>query len=174
MGDAGQPSEEQITSDVSADVLKVGHHGSNTSSSQTFLNKVHPKYAVIEVGKGNSYGHPTAATLTKLQNIGAMTFRTDTDGTIIFTSDAKTITIDKKASSIQEQAPPTSSNNTTSSKITSSTPSDNQNVTVYMTKTGSKYHRDGCRYLSKSKITISLKDAKSRGYEPCSVCNPPQ
>ncbi len=63
MGDAGGPSEEQITADVSADVLKVGHHGSNTASTQAFLNKVHPKYAVIEVGKGNSYGHPTAATL---------------------------------------------------------------------------------------------------------------
>lgn len=48
-----------------------------------------------------------------------------------------------------------------------------QAVTVYITKTGAKYHRDGCRYLSKSKIPISLSDAKS-GYGPCSVCNPPQ
>lgn len=48
-----------------------------------------------------------------------------------------------------------------------------QSVTVYITKTGAKYHRDGCRYLSKSKIPISLSDAKS-GYGPCSVCNPPQ
>ena len=49
----------------------------------------------------------------------------------------------------------------------------NQGVTVYVTKTGAKYHRDGCRYLSKTKIPISLSDAKS-GYGPCSVCNPPQ
>ena len=49
----------------------------------------------------------------------------------------------------------------------------NQGVAVFVTNTGSKYHRDGCRYLSKSKIPISLSDAKS-GYEPCSVCNPPQ
>ncbi|HWQ41818.1 MAG TPA: hypothetical protein VN456_07255 [Desulfosporosinus sp.] len=48
-----------------------------------------------------------------------------------------------------------------------------QDVTVYITKTGKTYHRDGCRYLSQSKIPISLSDAKS-GYEPCSVCNPPQ
>ena len=49
-----------------------------------------------------------------------------------------------------------------------------EDVTVYTTKTGAKYHRTGCRYLSKSKIPISLKDAKARGYTPCSVCNPPQ
>ena len=50
---------------------------------------------------------------------------------------------------------------------------DTQGSTVYITKTGAKYHRDGCRYLSKSRIPISLSDAKS-GYDPCSVCNPPQ
>ncbi|MDQ7094244.1 hypothetical protein REC12_11650 [Desulfosporosinus sp. PR] len=49
-----------------------------------------------------------------------------------------------------------------------------QTLTVYITKTGKKYHRDGCRYLSKSRIPISLSDAESEGYEPCSVCNPPQ
>ncbi|MDQ1274037.1 MAG: competence protein ComEC [Planctomycetota bacterium] len=48
------------------------------------------------------------------------------------------------------------------------------NPTVYITDTGSKYHRDGCRYLSKSKIAISLDEAKSQGYTPCSVCKPPQ
>jgi cytoskeletal protein RodZ len=48
-----------------------------------------------------------------------------------------------------------------------------QSTTVYITRTGEKYHRDGCRYLSRSKIPISLSDAKSAGYGPCSVCNPP-
>jgi len=47
-------------------------------------------------------------------------------------------------------------------------------VTVYVTKTGKKYHRDGCRYLSKSKIAVSLSEAKARGYGPCSVCGPPR
>ncbi|MCX7614888.1 MAG: nuclease (SNase), partial [Clostridiales bacterium] len=46
-------------------------------------------------------------------------------------------------------------------------------ITVYITKTGHKYHRSGCRYLSRSKIAISLKDAKAEGYGACSVCNPP-
>jgi len=183
MGDAGEMSESQITADVKADVLKVGHHGSNTATSQAFLNKVSPKYAVIEVGKGNSYGHPTAATLAKLNSAGVKVYRTDESGTIIFTSDSKAITIDKKASTIKENAPPavtSSKSSTTTAKKTSTVivPSkstdNNQNVTVYITDTGKKYHADGCRYLSKSKHAVTLKDAKAEGYGPCSVCHPPQ
>ena len=177
-GDAGEPSESQITADVKADVLKVGHHGSSTSTSQAFLNKVKPKYAVIEVGAGNSYGHPTAATLSKLQTIGATIYRTDKDGTIIFTSDSHTITVDKKASSAKENAPPKASSKAATVKSTvpkaTSPSTDNQSVTVYITDTGSKYHRTGCKYLKKSKHAISLKDAKAQGYGPCSICNPPQ
>lgn len=185
MGDAGQPSEEQISADVSADVLKVGHHGSKTASSQEFLNKVHPRYAVIEVGKGNSYGHPTAATLSKLQGVGATIYRTDNDGTIIFTSDAKTITIDKKASSIKQQAPPSTSQKsagTVTKKSSGSShrsavvapASGNDSTIVYITDTGSKYHTDGCRSLRKSKHAITLKEAKAEGYGPCGICHPPQ
>ena len=62
-----------------------------------------------------------------------------------------------------------SSNSSSSSGSTSST-SDTQTVTVYITRTGEKYHRDGCRYLSQSKISISLSDAKAHGYTACSVC----
>jgi biopolymer transport protein ExbD len=50
----------------------------------------------------------------------------------------------------------------------------NQTQTVYVTRTGKRYHRDGCRYLSMSKIPISLKDAKANGYSPCKVCHPPE
>lgn len=179
MGDAGEPSEEQITADVSADVLKVGHHGSNTATSQSFLNKVKPKYAVIEVGKGNSYGHPTANTLSKLQNIGATIYRTDNDGTIIFTSDAKTITIDKKASSVKQQAPPViattpKSNNEPKSHTTIAPSTGNDDTTVYIADTGTKYHTENCRTLRKSKHAITLKEAKAKGYTPCKVCHPPE
>lgn len=173
MGDAGELSESQITADVSADVLKVGHHGSSTATSQAFLNKVHPKYAVIEVGKDNTYGHPTAVTLQKLQNIGATIYRTDQDGTIVFTSDAKTITIDKKSSSVKEQAPPSSSTSTTvqSSAVTNT---NDDNTIVYITDTGTKYHTADCRTLKNSKQAITLKEAKERGYTPCGICHPPE
>lgn len=184
-GDAGNESEGQITSDVKADVLKVGHHGSDTSTSQAFLSKVSPKYAVIEVGKDNSYGHPTSATLAKLEKIGAIIYRTDKDGTIIFTSDAKTITVNKKSSSIKEQAPPSSAPAVAAVAPQKPAPAEeksqinapateNKGVTVYITDTGSKYHTGGCRYLKKSKHAISLNDAKGQGYEPCKVCHPPQ
>lgn len=99
MGDAESMSENEITSDVSADVLKVGHHGSTSSTSQTFLNKVHPKYAVISVGAGNDYGHPAQTTLDKLSAIGATIYRTDKDGTVVFTSNGSTISVNKNSSS---------------------------------------------------------------------------
>lgn len=65
------------------DVLKVGHHGSSTSSSQNFLNRIMPNYAVISVGKGNKYNHPTKSTLTKLEDIGAMIYRTDEHSSVL-------------------------------------------------------------------------------------------
>lgn len=77
--------------DLSAQILKVGHHGSKTSSSEALLAAVRPEYAVIEVGK-NSYGHPNAGVLARLASFGARVLRTDTDGTIIFESDGQQIT----------------------------------------------------------------------------------
>ena len=84
-GDMQNDVEAQLVSrygtDLQADVLKVGHHGSATASSQSFLNMVKPKYAYIEVGAGNTYGHPTQAALSRLQAAGAKIYRTDLDGT---------------------------------------------------------------------------------------------
>ena len=65
------------------DVLKVGHHGSNTSSSKNFLEQIKPEVALISVGQGNTYGHPTQATLKRLSNIGAKIYRKDEKGTIL-------------------------------------------------------------------------------------------
>ncbi|MEI6841402.1 MAG: hypothetical protein WCK53_09060 [Methanomicrobiales archaeon] len=56
---------------LKADIIKVGHHCSATSSSSAFLTKVHPKISIIEVGAGNSYGHPTSATLDRLARVGS-------------------------------------------------------------------------------------------------------
>ncbi len=93
-GDAEAKSEEEIQGDIAADVLKVGHHGASTSSTAAFLNRVKPQYAVISVGKGNSYGHPTDQTLSRLSAIGAAIFRTDEEGTIVFTSDGDSLSHD--------------------------------------------------------------------------------
>ncbi|MBR6949815.1 MAG: MBL fold metallo-hydrolase [Bacilli bacterium] len=91
-GDATSSVERKILDkDISADVLKVGHHGSQYSSSANFLKTVYPKYAVIQVGKNNEYGHPKSITLNKLKKINAKIYRTDKDGTIICTSDGNNI-----------------------------------------------------------------------------------
>lgn len=93
MGDAEKEVETIIEKkDISADVLKVGHHGSNTSSSKTFLEKVNPSYAIISVGTGNSYGHPSNTTIKNLENQNIQIYRTDENGTIIMTSDGTNIT----------------------------------------------------------------------------------
>ncbi len=81
--------------DVSSTVLKVGHHGSKTSSSEEFLKAVNPKVAVICVGYGNNFGHPRAEVLERLEKINAQIYRTDRDGLIKFTTDGKILTAKK-------------------------------------------------------------------------------
>lgn len=93
-GDATDVSEKRILKsnmNIKADVLKVGHHGSAYSSTDTFLKKVCPKYAVISVGKNNKYGHPGSSTLSRLEDLNVIIHRTDEEGTIIASSDGKNI-----------------------------------------------------------------------------------
>ena len=93
-GDADNISEgEMFKYNLKADVLKVGHHGSSTSTSAEFLKAVAPKFAIVSVGKGNTYGHPAQKTLTTLKNAGVITYRTDINGTIVATSDGESIEI---------------------------------------------------------------------------------
>jgi len=97
-GDAGEFSESEMLKsgqNVKADVLKVGHHGSSTSTSSAFLKAVSPKYAIISVGTGNDYGHPAASTLSRLSGDGVPVFRADQDGTIVATCDRESVTFDK-------------------------------------------------------------------------------
>ena len=97
MGDATSNVEKDLLNNninLKSDVLKVGHHGSNYSSTIDFLNKVKPEYAIIEVGKNNSYNHPRQETLDKLKDINAKVYRTDLDGTIVATSDGNSIKIE--------------------------------------------------------------------------------
>lgn len=92
-GDAETDAEELVLdtyyNELDCDVLKVGHHGSETSSSAEFLNAVTPDYAVISCGVNNSYGHPHKEALSRLEDIGAEIYRTDTQGTVTITCDGK-------------------------------------------------------------------------------------
>ena len=85
MGDASTTTEKEILSKynlLNIDVLKVGHHGSKTSSSKDFIDEINPKYSVISVGKNNSYGHPNKEVLDNLDN--TKVYRTDQDGSTMF------------------------------------------------------------------------------------------
>ena len=85
MGDAGVDKEKDIIEEYNLkniDVLKVGHHGSKTSSSKYFINKIEPKYAIISIGMNNRYGHPNKEVLNNLEQ--SKIYRTDQDGSIMF------------------------------------------------------------------------------------------
>jgi len=91
-GDAEAKEELDLLSawpDLSAEVLKVGHHGSKNSTNQLFLDKIKPKFSIISVGAKNRYGHPTSEVLKKLDEIGAKIFRTDLSGDIRIESDGR-------------------------------------------------------------------------------------
>jgi len=93
-GDAEWDEEHDLVDagvDLKADVLKVCHHGSNSSSTYVFLRAVAPKYAVISAGGDNQYGHPTEEALGRLADVGAEVYRTDEQGTIVCVSDGENI-----------------------------------------------------------------------------------
>ena len=93
-GDAEEKSEMEITGDVQADVLKLGHHGSETSSSEEFLARVKPKYAVISVGEDNKYNHPALETIKRVEKYTSNIYRTDKNGDITITSDGINIKVE--------------------------------------------------------------------------------
>lgn len=125
-GDAGEVAEQDIienNSDISADVYKVGHHGSKYSTSSNFFKAISPTYAVISCGENNSYGHPHAETLNTLRINGVKVYRTDEDGTIIATSDGNNITFNVPASESWKSGEPvgsvTNTQPTTEAKVQS-------------------------------------------------------
>jgi competence protein ComEC len=98
-GDAGDMTEAKLLAekvDVKADVLKVGHHGSETASSPDFLRAVAPEFAVIECGTNNQFGFPKADTLWHLQETGAKILRTDLNGTVKIKTDGETLQIENR------------------------------------------------------------------------------
>ncbi|MFX4261145.1 stalk domain-containing protein [Pelotomaculum propionicicum] len=171
MGDAGFPAESVLSGELDAEILKVGHHGSRTSTSAAFLSKVSPEVAVISVGTGNTYGHPTLETLQRLQNAGATVYRTDLNGNIVITTDGKTYntaisktsTADTPANNYKTQVTPAQTPATTGAYVGSIK--------------SNKYHYPSCRYaktiLPKNQIWFAdAAEAQAAGYVPCGGCKP--
>jgi competence protein ComEC len=92
-GDAEKRTERAIAAEVGpVNLLKVGHHGSNTSSIRELLDKIQPQFAVISVGRFNRYGHPAPQVLTRISQEGACLFRTDVNGAVSFYLDGTRLT----------------------------------------------------------------------------------
>lgn len=167
-GDAESISEVEILKKkytVKADLLKIGHHGSSSSTSASFLKAVAPKYAVISVGKDNDYKHPHKVTVDKLKASSIKVYRTDENGTIVCTSDGTNITFNCKPGSYKYNDG--SSTNTGTAVV-------DENRTVYYTEGGKSYHYNkSCSTLSRSTNILEgkLKDVISLGKsDPCNIC----
>lgn len=92
-GDAETKELNAIRADMHATVLKAGHHGSKTSTTQTLLKKISPDVTVISCGKSNDYGHPHAEVLKMLKSANSTVYRTDRDKTVIMTTDGSSLTV---------------------------------------------------------------------------------
>lgn len=182
-GDAEREAEQALLDAgamLKADVLKVGHHGSDTSTSYPFLREVMPEYAVISVGEGNSYEHPEENTLSRLRDAEAEILRTDLNGDIIISSDGKELTVTTDKSATEEQlltpggksrsiAKPAADENQKPDPEETDSP-QSQETMVWIPKSGSKYHSDPKCSNMKDPAQVSLSQAESMGYTPCKKC----
>ena len=168
-GDAMAGEEKELVdagADLSADVLKVAHHGGAESTNYVFLREVMPDYAVISVGEGNKYGHPTEDVLSRLRDVGAAVYRTDELGTIICRSDGRYI----EFSNSSESAMPVAEPNRTDEQ-----PAVEAEDAYIGNINSKKFHRPDCSSLPEEQNAVyfaSREDALSQGYEPCGRCHP--
>ena len=185
MGDAEKEIESNLNpGDV--DLLKVGHHGSHSSSTPEFLNKVTPEYAVITCGKNNKYGHPHKETMETLKNMNVEVHRSDECGDIVFTSTGNGLKVNCKKGSYEpgiEQGTEQTNNkeNTTIAPIVTPKPAPQPSVEpeteesgdiVYWTPKGKSYHTTkSCPTLSRSKTILSGTQAESGKSDPCDKCH---
>lgn len=140
-GDAETKSEKDMINskqNLTANVIKIGHHGAKTSTSPEFLNKVKPQYAIISDGKNNSYGHPTSEVLNRLKSAKVNVYRTDKQGTIIAKTDGSAITFNTKPAVTNSASSTSTAKPTTSYKLTASlnTTKPKQYGTVNLTVKG--------------------------------------
>ena len=166
--------------DLSATLLKVGHHGSDTSTSYVFLREVMPEYAVISVGQGNSYGHPCEDTFSRLRDAGAIIYRTDLQGNIICYSDGNLLTFET-----ERDAPEDGNSDETAWNWGTPVedgqedfvPDETGEAPYIGNKNSKKLHYADCPSVDdmkdKNKVEFYSRDeAINQGYEPCKRCNP--
>ena len=170
-GDIEKKREGQLLaesrSNLNADILKVGHHGSSSSSSPLFIKSVGPKIAVICCGQGNKYGHPHQETISLLQSLGIEIYRTDLNGTILIKTDGIEYQIFTEKESIR--APPI--------VITETETDEAQEYKYAASKNSDIFHYIDCSYVKKIKsedlIIFKTKEkAIASGRRSCKRCKP--
>jgi competence protein ComEC len=162
-GDGERAAEQAALSsgyNLQADVLKVGHHGSDTSTSYLFLREVMPKIAVLSVGENNAYGHPDEAVLSRLRDCEAKLYRTDMQGDIIIRSDKTNLTVTTDKNQDIETNP---------------TEPDGGDITYIGNINSHVFHLPSCSSLPKEENRVyfsSREEAIQAGMTPCKRCNP--
>lgn len=163
-------------------ILKVGHHGSDTSSTYQFLREVMPTYAIISCGTGNSYGHPTDATLSKLRDADSIVYRTDLNGDIVFGYDGTQwyVGYEKEASYEEIMTPADGLTNIPEQPEEPEPDSSSTAGRNYIGNKNSKvFHYTDCssvkRMNESNKVyfnNVTRDEVISKGYKPCGNCNP--
>ncbi len=185
-GDAEIDSEQDILNtgvDLNSTVLKVGHHGSDTSTSYRWLREIAPQYAIISVGEDNSYGHPTEQTLSRLSDADVTLFRTDLQGHIICTSDGNTVSFtvqrNANADTFYIEPPATVPTERQTEATAASTSGSDANKTSYVLNTNTKkFHYPSCSSVkqmadkNRKDITATREEVIAMGYDSCGRCNP--
>lgn len=184
-GDAERESEQDILNagyNLTSTVLKVGHHGSESSTTYPFLREIMPEYAVISVGTGNSYGHPTEDTLSRLRDADVKVYRTDLQGDIKCTSDGKTVSFSVAKNENADTLAPAARVEPTPAPVPTPTPDPEPNETTgvsYILNTNSKkFHYPDCGSAKKMKesnkeyFTGTREEVIARGFSPCGNCDP--
>ena len=170
-GDAERDEEQSILTqnyDLSATVLKVGHHGSGDSTTYPFLREIMPEYAIISVGE-NNYGHPTEETLSRLRDADVKVFRTDMQGDIIVSSNGKTVSVKTIRNQYIDTNPTVKKDNPPVSD------SQNNSQTYIGNKNTKKFHLPSCYSLPYEKNRVyfsSRQEAINSGYSSCGNCHP--
>ena len=183
-GDAERDEEQELLEsgyDLESTVLKVGHHGSDTSTSYLFLRTVNPQYAVISVGADNTYGHPTEAVLSRLRDADVKTYRTDLQGTITAVSDGKKVTFQTEMNAdinTLDQAGPGQKNEVVPNAGKAAVSDSSAEKTYVLNTNTHKFHDPDCSSVSQMKeknkriVTKSRDQIIADGYEPCGHCHP--
>jgi len=177
-GDAEIPEEQEVLAEYAdalrSTVLKVGHHGSSSSSCAEFLEKVHPEIALIGTGAANSYGHPAAEVLGTLHDLGAEIYRTDLHGAVHLTSDGTSIAVQTE----RVPADPTITYTLTWADYLETESGMHSDAEYYVGNVKSlRFHLPTCegavKMSEKNRIRFETRDeAVQAGYKPCGTCNP--